>query len=229
MIGIIGAEAPEVALLLERMTVTRQEQRAGMTFSAGVLSGREVVVSQCGIGKIAAALCVQVMADVFGATAVINTGVAGGLHPELSVGDLVIASDTVQHDFDLTAFGRPMGSQRYVADERLVDAFVRAAAEQTGYKALVGTIASGDAFVHDPAAKQRIQNGFDAAAVEMEGAGVGQAATANGMAYAVIRSISDLADGTATSSYEEFQAEAAKRSAQMVMRALELLDAHTPE
>ncbi len=223
MIGIIGAEAPEVELLHRQMTDARRETHIGRDFWIGALGGVPAVVALCGCGKVAAALCAQVMVDRFDVTTLINTGVAGGIHPDLRVGDTVVATRTVQYDYDLTMFDHPLGSERYPTDARLVDAFVRATARTGDRPALTGTVVSGDTFVERPEQKQMLAREFDAVAVEMEGAGIGQAATANAVPYVVIRAISDLADGTAFDSYEEFDARASEHSARCVLCALKLL------
>ena len=94
-LGIIGAMEQEVETLLGLLENVHSLQKAGSTYYAGTLDGLDVVVVQCGIGKVNAALCVQVLCDLFGVTHVVNTGIAGSLRPELDIGDLVISSDAM--------------------------------------------------------------------------------------------------------------------------------------
>ena len=170
------------------------------------------------------------MIDRFQVGCVINTGVAGGLHPSLAVGDIVISTDAVQHDFDLTAFGYVKGYMsngdgksptRYHADPELAALFKAAADEVLdGNKYIEGTIASGDIFVDDSALKKELIERFGAAAAEMEGAAIAQAAAANHVPFVVIRSISDLAENEANVSFEEFERKAAEISSSIVLGML---------
>ena len=108
-LGIIGAMEEEVETLLVKMEDKSASKRAGSTFYEGKLSGLDVVVVQCGIGKVNAALCVQILCDCFGVTHVVNTGIAGSLSADLDIGDLVISRDAMYHDFDCVHFGYDFG------------------------------------------------------------------------------------------------------------------------
>jgi adenosylhomocysteine nucleosidase len=98
-LGIIGAMTVEVESLKQQLQHRTESRRAGMTFYEGQLEGCEVVVVMCGVGKVNAALCVQVLCDCYGVTHLVNTGVAGSLCAELDIGDLVISQDAMYHDF----------------------------------------------------------------------------------------------------------------------------------
>ncbi|MBE6777907.1 MAG: 5'-methylthioadenosine/adenosylhomocysteine nucleosidase [Ruminococcaceae bacterium] len=214
--GIIGAMDSEVQNLIARMTDTRPVEVAGRLFTQGKLAGQHVVVVKSGIGKVAAAITAQMLVDRFGVTALINTGMAGGLDTRLAVKDLVVATGAVQHDFDLTAFGHAPGYMHgeddsrptvFEADKALCH-LALAAAEQVlpaGSKAITGTIASGDIFVDDSDLKAHIIRQFDAAATEMEGAAIAQTACANGVPFAILRVISDLAEHQANVSFDELE------------------------
>lgn len=232
-IGIIGAMDSEIALLCERMTDRAEQTAAGLTVHIGTLEGVAVAVVRCGEGKVRAALCTQLLIDRFGAAAIINTGVAGGLAAGLCVGDLVLATDAVQHDFDLTAFGYVRGyiagmgdgtePTRFEADAALCAAFRRAADEVlagTGHKYIEGTVATGDVFVDSTPLKRELIAAYNAAAAEMEGGAIAAVAAQNGVPFVVIRAISDLAEGEATVSFETFEAEAARTSAAITCRML---------
>ena len=95
-IGIIGAMELEVEQLKKEMTVTEVVKKAGMDFFQGTLNDVPVVIVRCGIGKVNAALCVQILADVFWVSHVINTGVAGSLNADLDIGDILISRDTLR-------------------------------------------------------------------------------------------------------------------------------------
>ena len=108
-IGIIGAMDSEVDNLIARMENTAVTEYAGRRFVTGTLSGKDAVVVKSGIGKVAAAITAQMLIDRFEVTALLNTGMAGGLDSRLSVKDLVVGTAALQHDFDLTAFGHVKG------------------------------------------------------------------------------------------------------------------------
>ena len=214
--GIIGAMDSEVANLIARMENVTYREKAGRRFAMGTLSGKEAVVVQSGIGKVAAAITAQILVDEFGVDALLNTGMAGGLDSRLEVKDLVIATAALQHDFDITAFGHARGylygedDQKptlFVADKELCDKAKAAAAQvlPAGSKAIDGVIASGDIFVDNTALKLELRDGFGAAAAEMEGAAIAQAAVANGIPFVILRTISDLADHEANVSFDEME------------------------
>ncbi|MGM9637572.1 MAG: 5'-methylthioadenosine/adenosylhomocysteine nucleosidase [Eubacteriales bacterium] len=232
MLGIIGAMQIEVDSLLSAMEDRLDSSVAGTVFSKGKIGGQEVVVVMCGIGKVCAALITQILIDRFQVHAIVNTGVAGGLDERLEVGDLVIATDAVQHDFDLTGFGYVRGHlpcaggektavSRFPADKNLINRFESAAEKVGGEgKTILGTVVSGDIFVCDPALKERLIREFGAAAAEMEGAAIAQVCYLNKVPFAIVRAISDLAGKEAKISYDEFERKAALRSAKIIQQML---------
>ena len=100
-IGIIGAMDNEIELLKNSMEIRMMESIAGMTYYCGTLCGKEAVLVRCGVGKVNAAICAQLLITHFGVGRIINTGVAGSLDREINIGDLVVSTDAVQHDMDL--------------------------------------------------------------------------------------------------------------------------------
>ena len=199
-IGIIGAMAIETEGLIKEMTDTKSTVVSGVTFTEGVLCGRDVVVATSGVGKVFAAICAEAMILRFGVTALLNTGVAGGLSPMLEVGDVVLADEVVQHDMNTTALGDPQGLLsglnivKIPADKKLLKALCSATAA-LDYNGMVGTVASGDLFVEKKKTKEGLVRDFDALACEMEGAAIGHVAFVNGVPFAVLRTISDGGDG----------------------------------
>ena len=231
--GIIGAMDSEVKHLVARMTDTRQETYAGRTFTVGNLCGKPAVVVKSGIGKVAAAITAQTLIDRFAVTALINTGMAGGLDERLAIKDLVVATGAVQHDFDLTAFGHAPGYMYgeddshptvFTADEELSQRALTAARRvlPVTSKAITGTVASGDIFVDDSAVKSRIRQTFMAVATEMEGAAIAQTAAENGVPFAIVRVISDLAEQQANVSFDELEAYAGRLAGDITAAMLEL-------
>ena len=108
-IGIIGAMDNEIELLKSSMEIRKMEAIAGMTYYCGMLCGQEVVLVRCGIGKVNAAICAQLLSTHFGVGRIINTGVAGSLNKDINIGDIVVSTDAVQHDMDCTSLGYAKG------------------------------------------------------------------------------------------------------------------------
>ena len=228
MIGIIGAMDVEIDLLLSVMQNTRVTTICGRSFFEGEIEGKQVVLSRSGIGKVAAAVCAQTLIDVFKVDSIINTGIAGGIASELSVGDIVVSESAVQHDFDVTGFGYPKGYMcvgadntsptLYIADKTLADTVLAVAKEQVN--AISGIIATGDVFVNSPEIKREISETFNAAACEMEGGAIAQVCTLNEVPFVIVRAISDLANGEAAESYEQFERKAAENCAKIVIESV---------
>ena len=218
-LGIIGAMDVEVATLKETMEDLTVTNRAGMAFYDGILEGLPAVVVQCGVGKVNAAMCVQVLCDCFGVTHLVNTGIAGSLCAELDIGDMVISRDAMYHDMDATNFGYPMGKvpgmdvTAYPADQTLMGYALAAAEAVNPGHSRVGRVASGDVFVADKKVKERIIDITGALCTEMEGAAIAHAAYRNNVPFVIIRAISDKADASADMDYPTFERIAAHRCA----------------
>lgn len=226
-IGIIGAMEAEVAALKEKMQDAKITKKAGMDFYEGTIEGKDVVVVQCGIGKVNAAMCVQVLADLYDVTHVINTGVAGSLNAKLDIGDILVSIDAVQHDMDVTIFGYAKGQvpgtdkREFVADEELRRVAADACRKvNPDIHVLEGHVVSGDQFISSGEVKDMLIEEFHGDCAEMEGASIAQAATLNGLPFVVIRAISDKADGTAEMDYPTFEKKAAEHCAKMVIEVV---------
>ena len=226
-LGIIGAMDVEVATLKANMTEKTETTVAGSVYCEGKLEGLSVVVVQCGVGKVNAALCAQILCSCFAVTHMVNTGIAGSLDKELDIGDFVISRDAVYHDFDCHILnpdyvvgqvpGLPV--RAFPADEMLVKlAYAAADSLQSGH-AKIGTVASGDQFVAQKERKEKIIADTGALCTEMEGAAIAHGAWRNGVPFVVIRAISDKADDSAEMDYPSFEAMAAERCA-LVTRAM---------
>lgn len=217
-LGIIGAMEQEVETLLSLLENKKAAVRTGSTYYEGTLDGLDVVVVQCGIGKVNAALCVQVLCDCYGVTHVVNTGIAGSLNAALDIGDLVISSDAMYHDVDCVHFGYTMGQMpgmpvNYPADEKLTQlAYAAAEAVNPGHTK-IGTVASGDQFVAVKELKEKIIAVTGGLCTEMEGTAIAQAAYRNCVPFVIIRAISDKADDSAEMDYPTFERIAAHRCA----------------
>ena len=221
-LGIIGAMDVEIETLksaMEHVTVT---EKSGTQYYEGTLNGLPAVLVRCGIGKVNAAICAQVLCDCFAVTHIVNTGIAGSLCAQLDIGDLVVSRDVMHHDFDCVAFGYPMCMipgmpESFPADENLIAMASQAAEMVNPGHVRQGRIASGDQFVADKALKQRIIDRTGALCTEMEGADIAQTAYRNSIPFVILRAISDKADDSAEMDYPTFEAQAAQRCARVVM------------
>ena len=222
-LGIIGAMAVEIAALKEDMENVTTVEKAGMCFHEGTLEGVAAVLVQCGVGKINAAMCTQILIDCFAVTHVINTGIAGSLLAELDIGDLVISKDAIHHDFDLRFWGRPVGQVpgmdviAFPADAEMVDLAFAAAESVNAGHTKIGRVASGDQFVCSKEQKEKIIANTAGICAEMEGASIAHTAYRNGIPFVIIRAISDKADDSAEMDYPTFEAIAADRCARVTM------------
>ncbi len=225
MIGILGALDIEVAKLYEELEDATVEEAFGYRYARGRLCGRDVVVAKCGVGKVNAAVCAQTMVMMYAPELIINTGVAGSLSKELGILDVAVGGDVVQHDFDTTACGDPVGYVSTVGripfpcDERASAAILEAARE-IGLRARLSRIASGDQFIASRARKEWIVETFGAKACEMEAGAIAQVCFIAGVRCAVIRAISDATDDAHGMEFREFAARAAENSVKVLQKAL---------
>lgn len=223
MIGIIAAMNVEMDALRALMTDSVSETVSGVEFVRGRLEGREVVTAVCGIGKVFAALCTQTMILRYSPECIINTGVAGTLCGELSIGDIAVSSGVVQHDMDTSAIGDPVGlisgiNKVVLEADKALGQKLQALAGTLGIHTMQGLIASGDQFVASSTRKDYITKTFGAIACEMEGAAVGQVCYVNRVPFCILRAISDSADGSSHMDYPQFVQLAAAQSVSL-MRA----------
>ncbi len=223
-LGIIGAMDVEVATLKAKMENMTVSTHAGSVYCEGMLEGCPAVVVQCGVGKVNAAICAQILISVFGVTHLVNTGIAGSLCAQLDIGDLVISQDAIHHDFDLRFWGRPVGQVpgfdvvAFPADETLIRAAQAAAEAENPGHSRIGRVASGDQFICSKEQKEKIIADTQAICAEMEGASIAHTAYRNQIPFVIIRAISDKADDSADMDYPTFEAIAAARCANVTCR-----------
>lgn len=226
-IAVIGAMDSEITLLKSQMKDIEEKKIGTITFYEGELEGKDIVLLKTGVGKVNSAVGANTVIREFGADKIIFTGVAGAINRDLDVADVVISKDLVQHDVDLTAFGRPMGlipgeeKIEFVADPELIKLAEESAIKVLGKdKVMIGRIATGDQFIADKEKVRFLGEQFKADAVEMEGASVAQVAQIYGVPFVVLRALSDKADGGAEMVYDEFVQIAANNSAEIVKEML---------
>lgn len=227
-IGIIGAMDEEIAQLLDEMEAVERQSIYHTTYYTGTLHATPVVLCKSGVGKVNAAICTQTLIERFQVQTVLFTGVAGALHPELNIGDIVISTACQQHDIDASAVGFAKGTvpfqevSIFPADPALVVWATEAGRSIKGVNVMTGKVLSGDQFISDVNRVRELREQFDGVCVEMEGAAVAHVCYLAGIPYVVIRSMSDRADHTAHANFAEFTEMASKRSAQMIREILRL-------
>lgn len=226
MIGIIGALDIELERLIGAMQEPVHREISGVPFTCGRLLGTDVVIARAGVGKVNAAVCAQTLTCIEGCTHVINTGVAGSLDMRIEIGDIVVSTEAIEHDMDVTPLGYAPGEHpdehivAFEADPALRRAAVAAAREVGGVQVFEGRVCSGDQFIGSAAAKQRIIDTFGGLCCEMEGAAIAHVCHLADVPFVVVRAISDKADDSGDVSYAEFEKAAAARCASIVLAAL---------
>lgn len=213
-VAIIGAMDEEVEALWNALAFVTPvpSPLIDLPIFSGRLGDTEVVIARCGIGKVNAALATQFIIDRFKTPFILNSGIAGGLSPRVKIGDLVLGTSSLQHDFDVCEFGHARGivprlaTSTFKADIGLLEIAARVALAVAGDDHVhQGLIVSGDQFISCPGEKQKILDFFpEAMCVEMEGAAIGQVASINQVPHLIIRAISDLADSTAPDDFERY-------------------------
>jgi len=221
-IGIIGAMDEEIALLLENMTEKKEENVANCLFVKGRMHDRDVVLLKSGIGKVNAAMATTILHERFSPTHIINTGSAGGFAENLEVGDVVISTEVVHHDVDVTAFDYAYGQvpghpEMYTADQTLIHK-AEQAIQTINVNYEQGIIATGDTFMEDPDRVAFVREKFPKMiASEMEAAAVAQVCYQYGKPFVIIRALSDIAGKKSSVSFDQFLDKAAKNAAQLIM------------
>ena len=233
MIGIIGAMEDEISLLCKTMDNYSAQKIQMFEFHTGKIDGKDITILRCDVGKVNAAIGCSLLIREFKSGCVINTGSAGGINPELKVGDAIISTGLVYHDVDVTAFGYAPGQVPrqppiFPVDEKLVK-FAQDAVDElkkenvlpADFNYCPGLIGSGDIFMHEPERIANTRKIFpDIAAVEMEGAAIAHCCNLFEIPVLVIRALSDVAGAKSPVSFKEFLPVASKHSAHIVMRII---------
>ena len=218
-IGIIVAEIKELEAIKEIMDNVEEKDIYNLKIFKGEINNNKCLVVRSGVGKVNAARTTQILIDKFDIEYVLNLGSAGALNETLNIGDIVIGKQLVQHDFDVTAFGRERGyipetGKLFLSCEKLIEKCKNI--KVNDIKITVGTIASGDTFCTDIKMKDKIREDFNCDCVEMEGAAVAQVCYLNKIPFIVIRSISDIPNGKNEIDFNEYLELASKNCAELV-------------
>lgn len=222
-IAVIGAMPSELADIRHMLGEAEIKRISGFDFYINEYKGNKIINACCGIAKVNAALCTQVLIDNFSPDYVINAGVAGGMNTAVKVCDIVISTEVLPHDLDPHFLADyPPYCAVFKADDKIMDTAEKVCSEFS-VNSFRGRIVSGEQFISDSAVKAAIQEKFAPYAVDMESAAVGHCCFLNEMPFASIRCISDNADDEGAMSFDEFEKIAAKRVAEIVLRMTELL------
>ena len=226
-IGIMGAMPEEIAPILEKVGDYTTKEIANNTYYEAHYRGVDLVIAYSKIGKVFSTLTASTMIHYFGVETMLFSGVAGGINPELKIGDMIVAKDLCQHDLDITAFGHPHGfvpgGAQFIKTDEDLCALAFEVADELEIGLIEGTIATGDQFVHDSERKAFIERTFNADALEMEGSSVAVVCHALEVPVFILRAISDTADTDASFSFDEFMVSSAKISASFIMKMVDRL------
>lgn len=218
-IGIIVAEIEELEAIRDLMIDLEELHIYNLNIYKGKIFNKDCLLVRCGVGKVNAARTAQIFTDSFKLESIINLGSAGSLNNDLNIGDIVIAKNLVQHDFDVTAFGRNKGfipdtGMFFDCDSVLLQKCMSIKIDSL--KIITGIIASGDIFCTDVKMKENINKKFNADCVEMEGAAIAQVCSLNNIPFIVVRSISDTPNGNNQIDFNEYLRFASKNCAEFV-------------
>jgi len=226
-LAIMGAMEEEIVPLLEYFTDINKVQYANNTYYEAKYKDIDIVVAYSKIGKVFSTLTASTMIQKFSCDKLLFSGVAGGINPELEIGDLIVANKLTQHDLDITAFGHPYGyvpgGDVYVNTDENLKNIALEVAKENNIKIIEGVIATGDQFICDEAKKDFIKNTFNADALEMEGASVAVVCDALNVPCLILRAISDTADMDAEFNFDKFLETSAKQSADFLVKIINKL------
>lgn len=223
-IGIIFAMQEELIELKKYLHINDEKKIYDLIFYEATLNNQNIILTESGIGKTNAARTTQILIDYYKPEAIFNIGVAGGIAKNLKVGDIIISTSLVQHDFDITAFNHPKGYIPNIGNNIPIDNNLLNTTKtildtnNTSYKE--GLIASGDIFCTKESMATKINTQFNALCVEMEGASIAQTAYLSKTPCLVIRSISDCPDNNNKVAYEEFLETSSNKVAQIMYAIL---------
>ena len=227
-IGIVLAMKEELESIRKYLKNERKITIFNLDFYDGYIYDTNCVLVECGVGKVNAARTTQILIDNLKVDMIINIGVAGGVSNELNIGDIVIGSKLVQHDFDITSFGHEKGFisgvGKYIDSDLKMVSLVEETAKKDNFKnvnILKGVIASGDIFCTDPIMAKKIHDKFNALCVEMEGASIAQVCYLCNIPFIVLRSISDTPNGNNEIDFDTFLKDSSDVIANLLLNVLE--------
>jgi adenosylhomocysteine nucleosidase len=219
---LLGAMEGEVAGIVGRMAGVAEASYGLVRVRTGTLKGCNVAVARTGVGKAMAAAVTARLIERIEPESIVYVGVAGALSADLDIGDVVVATESLQHDLDATIFGFARGEIPYdgirllLGDPVLAEIAVRY--RPSSGKLVAGRILTGDQFCSASLRSERpwLAGELEGIAVEMEGTAAAIAAHLAGVPFLHARVISDRADGSASVDFGRFLPLAADRIADFV-------------
>ncbi|SHE93759.1 5'-methylthioadenosine/adenosylhomocysteine nucleosidase [Clostridium fallax] len=227
VIGIIGAMAMEIQLIKDKIIIDREERYAGFEFFIGKYRKLDIVLTSCGIGKVNAASCTQILIDRYNVTDIINTGIAGSLNEKVKVCDIVISDNVTYYDVRQMQMKNSFPFKTFFTANKQLKKIAIKAYENSilkDYSYHIGRIITGESFVSDDNLKATIIKDYKPYCVEMEGAAIGHVADINGIPFIIIRSISDNADDNTSLSYDKFKDIASNNAALLILNMLSIIN-----
>jgi adenosylhomocysteine nucleosidase len=218
--AVLGAVEAEVWPVIDNLSQARETRWNDQAIFQGKIESQEAVVMPTGVGKVRTAASVQHLLDRFPIEAIIFTGAAGAINPEVKIGDVIIGEKTVQHDYDTGGKGllEEMKTTWFEADPGLVALAVRAGQDtELGDRLRIGTILTGDQTIVDSRKRAWLRQTFRGDCVEMEGAAVASVCARNNVPFVLIRAITDFADENARTDFRQNRSQAAMNSAAVVL------------
>jgi adenosylhomocysteine nucleosidase len=213
VIGIIVAEEKELIEVKNIMDSIKEKEIYEKIFYIGNIDNIKVVLVKSNVGKVNSSRICQVLIDNFDIELIINVGTAGSVDNRLNIGDIVVANELVQYDFDVTPFGRKLGEIENIGESIKVDENLLNLFSDNVYK---GVIASGDKFITDIKEKEKIRNNFKALCIDMESASIAQVCFLDKIPFIIIRSITDKLDGSSKIEFETFLSMSSKNAANIL-------------
>jgi adenosylhomocysteine nucleosidase len=195
--------ADEWSLLVNTFEASHQVERVhDLKIEARYAPDWRALVAPGGHGKTQFAVQAQYLIGLFPSIElVICAGAAGSLAPELSVGDVVVGTETVEHDYRLLFATRPL--PRFPGHGPSIEALRRRAHHVSSFHVIFDVIASGDEDVVSSERTRTLREETGAACVAWEGSGAARAALFNGIGSLEVRAVTDAADKEAPQRFEE--------------------------
>lgn len=249
-IALMYAFDQEGALLRSKLNLQDSIFVKGKVFWIGKLEGKEVIMVNSGVGMTNAAMTTQLLIDKYNPEEIVFTGICGGIDSTNQIGDIVIPERWATHDYGyygkegflpdsiyvvLPGQEKESGVLFFEVDEPLLERAkeagqalkLRPVRERAPQVKTGGNGVSGNSFIDQKGKREWLKEKFEAEIVDMESAAVVQVANVNGVPVLVVRSCSDLAGGsgssTAAEEIREFFKVAADNSASFVLELVKLL------
>lgn len=230
MIGIICAMQEEINEVLLIMQNVKHIKSYPFNFFTGFINEKECIVALSKVGKVHSAMCCQTMILNYKPELILNVGVAGAIDEKLKVGDVVIASGVIQHDFDISAFpNRKKGeisginSVEIKCTPWITEKLMSFENDFPNISLKKGIILTGDQFINSLTKRLSLKKEFGGLACEMEAGSIAQTAFLNKINFGIIRSISDDINNSSIKDFNSFLKMSSENAAQLCLSFIKSL------